>query len=73
MFKNPLFALGFVTLFLVIYTVLGHWDTNHSLVTVMFIFSPFLMIWLVYTVLRYGEPSERTFDEYFYDDVDIKS
>jgi hypothetical protein len=38
----------------------------------MFLLSPILVLWLVYIVLRYGEPSGRTFDEYFYDDVNIR-
>ncbi len=72
MLQNPTFAGLFSTLYLVLFVlviVLGYGD----IAMVMFLFSPILVLWLVYTVLRYGKPSARTFDEYFYDDVDIRA
>ncbi|MBU1820805.1 MAG: hypothetical protein KKG00_04730 [Bacteroidetes bacterium] len=72
MLQNPTFAGIFSTLYLVLFVlviVLGYGD----IAMVMFLFSPILVLWLVYTVLRYGKPSGRTFDEYFYDDVDIRA
>ncbi len=72
MLKNPTFAAIFSTAYLIIFTVLvalGRSDAGAAL----FILSPLLVIWFVYIVLRYGEPSGRTFDEYYYDDVNIRA
>ncbi|MCU0340431.1 MAG: hypothetical protein MUE30_11150 [Spirosomaceae bacterium] len=73
MFKNPTFAAVFTTAYLFVYTIVtvNGWAPNTSLA--LFLFSPVLVLWLVYTVLRYGEPSGRTFEEYFYDDVNIRT
>jgi membrane protein implicated in regulation of membrane protease activity len=73
MLKNTRFALWFVTIFLLVYTVGASMGMSPTVVTVMFLLSPFLVLWLVYTVLRFGTPSGRTFDEYFYDDTDIRA
>ena len=35
-------------------------------------FSPFLVVWMVYRVLKDGVESTKTFDEYFYEDSDIR-
>ncbi len=43
---------------------------SEGLVYTMFFLSPFLMVYMVYMVLRFGEPSEHTFEERFYDDWD---
>ena len=72
MFKNPTFAALFSSAYLVIFTILvalGYSDTASVLLFLM----PLLVVWLVYIVLRYGKASERTFDEYFYDDVEIRA
>ncbi len=55
-------------IFFVILVVADYPDTA----AVLFMLSPLLVIWLVYIVLRYGEASGRTFDEYYYDDVNIR-
>ena len=34
----------------------------------MFLLSPFVVIYMAYTILKYGKPSKFTFDEKFYDD-----
>jgi len=72
MLKNANFAAIFTTAYLVAFSILvalGYSDTAAAL----FIFSPLLVIWMVYIVLRFGEASGRTFDEYYYDDVDIRA
>jgi hypothetical protein len=71
MLKNSTFAAVFSTaylLLLVILVLIGYGDAAAQ----MFLLSPLLIIWLVYIVLRFGESSGRTFDEYFYDDVNIR-
>ena len=72
MLKNPTFAAVFSTAYLIIFVILvvaGY----ASAAAALFILSPLLVIWLVYIVLRYGVASGRTFDEYFYDDVNIRA
>ena len=72
MLKNPTFAAIFSTAYLIVFTILvtlGYSDAGAAL----FILSPLLVVWLAYIVLRYGEASGRTFDEYFYDDVNIRA
>ena len=71
MLKNPTFAAVFTTAYLISLVVLVIADYADA-AAVLFMFSPLLVIWLVYIVLRYGEASGRTFDEYFYDDVNIR-
>ena len=71
MFRNPTFAAVFTTAYLLFFVMLivgGYADAAAAL----FILSPLLVIWMVYIVLRYGEASGRTFDEYYYDDVNIR-
>jgi Flp pilus assembly protein TadB len=67
--KGSWFPIMFVTAFLAVYMVLSYLSFE-VLVSAMFLISPFLVIWMVYRVLRYGKPSGRTFSEYFYDDMD---
>jgi len=71
MLKSPSFVAVFSIIYLFVFILivsLGYGDPAMA----MFLLSPILVLWLVYSVLRYGEPSGRTFDEYFYDDVNIR-
>jgi hypothetical protein len=36
----------------------------------MFVFSPFVLIYLAYVVLKHGKPSGNTFEERWYDDLE---
>lgn len=36
----------------------------------MFILSPIVVIYMAYVILKYGKPSDHTFEERFYDDYD---
>lgn len=72
MIKSPSFVAIFSTIYLLVFALvvgIGYGDMAMG----MFLLSPLLVLWLVYTVLRFGEPSGRTFDEYFYDDVNIRA
>ena len=71
MFKNPTFVAVFTTAYLLLFVVLIVADYADA-AAALFMFSPLLVIWMVDIVLRYGEASGRTFDEYFYDDVNIR-
>lgn len=52
--KNHKFATIFVTLYLVIFTVLTQLYVPLWLIGLMYCLSPFLVIWLVITVLKYA-------------------
>lgn len=72
MLKNPNFAALFTTAYLVAFSILVALDYPDT-AAAMFMLSPLLVIWMVYIVLRFGEASGRTFDEYYYDDASIRA
>lgn len=55
-FKNDRPPIIVVTCFLFIYTALAFLNPGSSAVATMFILSPFMLIWLVYSVLKFGKP-----------------
>jgi hypothetical protein len=59
-----------VTLYAIIFNVCIYTGVPYRVVFFMFFLSPFLVIYMVYAVLKYGKPSGHTFDERFYDDWD---
>lgn len=67
--KIPLFAC---TLYLSLYTLSPFIGIPDIMIIFMWVLSPFLVIWLVFHVLKDGKASDRTFEEYWYDDVDIR-
>ncbi len=69
--KGIRFPLVSVTAFLVVYAVLA-WFAFDTAVLAMFAVSPFLVLWVIYRVLKDGQPSGRSFNEHFYDDWDYK-
>ena len=72
MVRNPAFATTFVTLYLVIYTVLFHTGASLIICTLMFAASPFLVIWMAITIIKYGKYSGNELgeqEEWGYEDV----
>jgi hypothetical protein len=63
MLRNPAFATSFVTLYLVIYTVLFQTGASSNILALMFAASPFLVIWMAVTIMKYGKYTGREFDE----------
>lgn len=71
MLKNSSFSVIAVTTYLIIYCVLLQIEYTQWLAFRMFLFSPFLVIWMVYTVLKYGVYAGRELaegEEYGYQD-----
>lgn len=59
------------SLYLLIYTLTPHLQVSYKIIITMFLFSPFLMIWMVLNILIKGEPSQKKFsDGHWYEDVD---
>lgn len=68
--KSDHFAIVFTTCFLIFYTVSAQLGMPAGIVATMFFISPYLVITMVYRVLRYGKPnSNRTFDQQYYADI----
>jgi hypothetical protein len=70
--KSVWFPISFVSCYLVLYTLMAYLSVFRDVVIMMFVLSPFLVIWMVYRVLKDGKPSGRTFAEHFYDDAEFK-
>lgn len=71
MFKNSTFSVITVTLYLVLYCILLQIESTQWLAFRMFVLSPVLVIWMVYTVLKYGVYTGRELaedEEYGYQD-----
>jgi hypothetical protein len=60
-----------VTLYLIIYVFLLYEGSFLRIAFLMFSVSPVLLVWMVMRVLKHGRKSNRTFDNYFYDDMDF--
>lgn len=52
--RNPKIVIGVVSVYLLLFTVLGQLNADISLMLLMFSISPIVVVWMVYTVLRYG-------------------
>ncbi len=55
MFKNPIFAAVFATVYLLLYVILLQMEILSNITSVLFFFSPALLAWLAYTVIRHGK------------------
>jgi hypothetical protein len=61
--KNPIFVALFVTAYLAVYTALTQFAPMFNIAFAMFLFGPLLILWLVYTVLRFGSYAEKGLDK----------
>ena len=68
--KKPKIAIAIVTIYLIIFQLLLQLNIDISVIFSMLAFAPFIILYMVYVILKYGKPSEHTFDERFYDDWD---
>lgn len=66
--KRIRFPIYFTTGFLIVYATTALFEVNVMLTVTMFIISPFLVIWMVYSVLKKGKYNGPTFNEKFYED-----
>lgn len=70
--KKVWIAITLATLYLVFYTLSPHIGVPDQLIVALFILSPFVVVSMVYIILKYGKPSKYSFDERFYDDLDYQ-
>lgn len=61
-------VVAFVTLYAVFFNLSPVLELNEKIIFGLFALSPFLVIYMVYVVLRFGKAGDKTFDEQFYDD-----
>jgi len=66
--KNYEFAVGFVTGALIIFVTLIQLNDALPLVWLLFMAGPFLVIWMVWSVLVAPVQIEETFEEQWYQD-----
>ncbi|HEX6428594.1 MAG TPA: hypothetical protein VF008_12945 [Niastella sp.] len=53
--KKPVIVTTIVTTYLVLYYTLFNAGVSENIIILMFIASPFLVIWLAVTILKYGQ------------------
>lgn len=68
--KKVSVVVTLVTLFAVFYNVSPFIGVPDKAILAMFCLSPFLVVYMVYVILKYGKPSGATFDEKFYEGWD---
>ncbi|MCW3091523.1 MAG: hypothetical protein JWP81_2592 [Ferruginibacter sp.] len=61
-----------VTAYAFFYRLAPHLGFPDSVVLSMFVMSPVVVCWLAYKILKDGARCEKTFDEYFYEDVEYR-
>jgi hypothetical protein len=66
--KNYLSSVGIVTGILIVFVTLIQMNVAHFLIWGIFLASPGLMIWMVWSVLTAPEQVDQTFDEQWYQD-----
>ena len=67
--KWPIFIVSAFNLFYQLSPAMGIPD---NAIIAMYIIAPLLVLWMVYKILKDGTPSDKTFDEYFYEDYEYK-
>ncbi|PKQ67219.1 hypothetical protein [Raineya orbicola] len=55
------------TLYVLVYATTPYW-TPECITATMYFLSPLVVLYLVWVVLKKGEPSQFTFEEAFYED-----
>ena len=63
MLRNPAFATSIVTAYLALYYILFYAGASENIITTMFACSPFLVIWMVITILKYGKYTGKELGE----------
>jgi hypothetical protein len=67
--KVPVF---FVSTLVLIYAISPQLGFSDLAVYLFFLSLPFPVIWMVYRILKDGTPTEKTWEEYFYEDHSYK-
>ncbi|HEY1007489.1 MAG TPA: hypothetical protein VGD92_09910 [Sphingobacteriaceae bacterium] len=54
MFRNPAFSIALASIYLVGYVTVLNSGISLQLMLLLFSVSPILLLWMVYTILKYG-------------------
>ena len=68
--KKVLVVISLATLFAFFFQFTPYIGFPDTIFFGMFLFSPFIVLYMAYIILKYGKPSVYTFEERFYDDYD---
>ena len=70
MLRNDIFSAGMVSFYLFIYCILLQFETTFSYAMGMLLFSPCILAWMIYTILKHGKYTgeELGDQEYGYQD-----
>ena len=66
--KKVWIVIALTTLYAIAFNLAPHFGASLRLMIAGFILSPFLVLYMVWVILKYGTPSKYTFDQKFYDD-----
>jgi hypothetical protein len=69
--RRPTFSVSFATAYLVVYLLLFKSNADRDIIFGMFLFSPVVVGWMLYTVLKYGKyegPELNADEEWGYQD-----
>ena len=61
-----------VTIYAFLYQFTPYAGFSDQAIILLFLLSPIPVLWMAYKILKNGTPSQRTFDEYFYEDTDYR-
>ena len=62
----------FVSTLVLIYALSPALGFSDNVVLIFFLLLPVAVIWMVYRILKDGTPTEKTWEEYFYEDHPYK-
>jgi hypothetical protein len=74
MLKKSAFVTTFVTVYLVLYYILFYAGATEIIISAMFAVSPFLVVWMVITIIKHGKYTGTSLSEdqeWGYEDVDL--
>jgi hypothetical protein len=66
--KSVSASVSITTFLFFVYTTLCLMPFSLVFLTLFLLVLMVLLVWMVITILKYGEPSKHTFDEKFYED-----
>ncbi len=61
--RKPAHTTLFASLYLLLYCLLPQVKAAESIAMIMFFFSPFIVSWMVYVVIRHGTYTGHTFND----------
>jgi len=66
--KKVNFLIFVTTILLFVYVTLCHYETQIQLILLFFVLLHGFYFYMIYCILRFGQPSSKVFDEQMYED-----